>query len=917
MQADVLLVTVTSVETQAVREVFKAATGQDDKAIDIDGKIYRELGAVNGARVFLVRSEMGTSGLGAALLTVHKGVKALSPAAVIMVGIAFGIDSSKQAIGNILVSQRLISYEPQRVGTSKSGELTIVPRGDRVTAPTWLLDRLRTADDDWDQSKARVQFGLVLSGEKLVDNMDFRQQILALEPEAIGGEMEGAGLYVACQDAKVDWILVKGICDWADGKKEEDRDKRQQLAAQNAACFVLHMLEQAPLKHTILLSEPSQPDPPLILRATNRESRSSLPQQPYFFGRKAELGIIADALSLESRSWGVLIDGPGGIGKTALAVRAAYLAPDEHFPIKIFLSAKKRELTPTGEQPLEDFMLPNYLSLLTELAKELGEEEISRTPPNERANAVRRMLADKDALIVIDNVESFEEPERVRLYQFLARLPGKCKAIVTSRRRTDIDARVVRLERLSRSEALELLTELAKTNKYLARAREQERHDLYEITQGNPLLIKWAVAQLGRPGSKCRTIADTYEFLKASPEGNDPLEYIFGDLLDTFTGSETAVLAALVHFTQPAKVEWIVELAKLPSRAAQTALEDLTDRALLVSDEESHAFLLPALAATFLRRKRPEAVALTADRLADRAYALIMENGRNKYKAFPRLEAEWPTIAAALPVLIQGDNVRLQSVCSALGTFLEFSGRWDERLSLSKEAEEKAIGASDFYQAGWRAHDAGWAYYLREQSSEVLQATERCEEHWKRAEAGARETAVAGQLRGHALYQRGDYPLAITTYQKSLELYRAINAESEDVSSALNWLANAEKAGGDYDSAERDYKESLRIARRVNDAEGTVVCTGNLAELAINRGNWPAAELLAREALAGAEGVGRLELIADDCIRLALALSRQGRRGEGISLARRAVELHTRLGMPSSLKNAEAVLNECEGESPE
>lgn len=912
MQADVLLVTVTSVETQAVREVFKAATGQNDKTVEIDEKMYRELGTVNGARVFMVRSEMGTGGLGAALQTVQNGIKALSPAAVIMVGIAFGVDSSKQAIGNILVSQRLMLYESQRVGTSKSGKLTIVPRGDRVTASPRLINRLRNADDDWDKSRAKVQFGLVLSGEKLVDNMDFRRQVVALEPEAIGGEMEGAGLYVACQAARVDWILVKGICDWADGKKEEDRDQRQQLAARNAAAFVLHALQQAPLKHNTLAPEPTQPAPRVSLPPTNRELRSSLPQQPYFFGRKAELDTIADALSPESRSWGVLIDGPGGIGKTALAVRAAHLAPDDQFPTKVFLSAKKRELTPTGEQPLEDFMLPNYLSLLTELAKELGEDEISRTPPNERANAVRRMLGNKDALIIIDNVESFEEPERVRLYQFLARLPGKCKAIVTSRRRTDIDARIVRLDRLSLSEAAELITELAKTNKYLARADEQERHDLYEITQGNPLLIKWTAAQLGRPGSKCRTIADAYEFLKAAPQDNDPLEYIFGDLLDTFTASETAVLAALVHFTHPAKVGWLAELSKLPLRVAQTALEDLTDRALLVSDEELHTFLLPALAATFLRRKRPEAVALTANRLADRAYALLMENGGDKYDAFPKLEAEWPAIAAALPVLIQGDNARLQSICWALNTYLEFSGRWDERLYLNKETEEKAIGASDFYEAGWRAYDTGWAYYLREQSSEVLQATERCEEHWKRAKAGARDTAVANQLRGHAFLQRGDYSLAITTYQKSLELYRTINGESEDVSIVLHWLANAEKGAGDYDSAERDYRESLRIARKINYAEGIAICTGNLASLALSREDWPKAEALAREALTRAEEIGRLELIAFYSRVLARALLSQGRHKEGLPFAQRAVDLYTRLGQQSGLKWAKEVLKEYE-----
>jgi hypothetical protein len=106
-----------------------------------------------------------------------------------------------------------------------------------------------------------------------------------------------------------------------------------------------------------------------------------------------------------------------------------------------------------------------------------------------------------------------------------------------------------------------------------------------------------------------------------APPGNDPLDYIFGDLLDTFTPSETAVLAALTHFTQPAQVQWIADVAQLAAPQAQTALEDLADRALLVGDPAAQTFTLPPLAAQFLRAKRPEAVAQSGDHLADRAYA--------------------------------------------------------------------------------------------------------------------------------------------------------------------------------------------------------------------------------------------------------------------------------------------------------
>ena len=88
------------------------------------------------------------------------------------------------------------------------------------------------------------------------DNLDYRKSLTKLvSSEAIGGEMEGAGLYVSCHDAKVDWILVKGICDWADGDKENNKEDRQQLAAKNATAFVLYALQHAQLERELALKK--------------------------------------------------------------------------------------------------------------------------------------------------------------------------------------------------------------------------------------------------------------------------------------------------------------------------------------------------------------------------------------------------------------------------------------------------------------------------------------------------------------------------------------------------------------------------------------------------------------------------------------------------------------------------------------
>src|SRR5882762_2540160 len=80
------------------------------------------------------------------------------------------------------------------------------------------------------------------------------------------------------------------------------------------------------------------------IRPASTSTPNNLPRLQYFFGREAELKKIADALAPEARGWGALIDGPGGIGKTALAIRAAELTPSGRFRRIIFLSSKEREL---------------------------------------------------------------------------------------------------------------------------------------------------------------------------------------------------------------------------------------------------------------------------------------------------------------------------------------------------------------------------------------------------------------------------------------------------------------------------------------------------------------------------------------------------------------------------------------------
>lgn len=236
---DVLLVTVADVERDAVLTAFRKETGHE-AILSFGGyKTYYELGVVGGARVVMVQSEMGSVNPGAALSTVIFACDDLKPRAVIAVGIAFGVEGTE--IGEVLVSKQMHAYEPQRVSTGKNGEATSIPRGAVADASARLLDRIRSASAGWDRSKTR--FGLMLSGEKLIDDLQFRDELTNRFPEAIGGEMEGAGTYSAAVQKNTDWIVVKAVCDWADGNKGKRKKQRQAIAAENSALLVLRAIK--------------------------------------------------------------------------------------------------------------------------------------------------------------------------------------------------------------------------------------------------------------------------------------------------------------------------------------------------------------------------------------------------------------------------------------------------------------------------------------------------------------------------------------------------------------------------------------------------------------------------------------------------------------------------------------------------
>jgi nucleoside phosphorylase len=244
-RADALLVTATKVETVELLDVFGHPPGSAPPRRALGNLIYYDLGIHRGSAIWAVQSEMGAGSPGGSMLTVMQGIDTLDPYWVLTVGIAFGVDEKEQRIGDLLLCEQLVVYERARVGTGPNGEVQIVDRADRPKASPALLSRLRSAELDYPHT---VLPGAILTGEKLIDNIDFRDSLRSLASQIVGGEMEGAGISSSAELRKRDWGLAKAICDWGDGKKGRNKAKRQKLAAQRSAEFARHAATAGVLK---------------------------------------------------------------------------------------------------------------------------------------------------------------------------------------------------------------------------------------------------------------------------------------------------------------------------------------------------------------------------------------------------------------------------------------------------------------------------------------------------------------------------------------------------------------------------------------------------------------------------------------------------------------------------------------------
>lgn len=230
IQNNILLVTATDLETAELHAALEPADDFDKLVKFHEGSLTFYFGKFGRYPVIHVQCSMGSMSRDSSIMTVSNALKVVEPKAVIMPGIAFGVDSEKQQIGDVLLAEAIQPYNNKRVGKDADEQRSYSSKSSK-----FLINRFKNLKS-WEyllpnNNKSSMIPTLLLSGEELIDNKNHRDELISLYPSAKGGEMEGAGVYAAC-DGNVDCILVKGICDFADGNKGSNKDENQRLAMQ-------------------------------------------------------------------------------------------------------------------------------------------------------------------------------------------------------------------------------------------------------------------------------------------------------------------------------------------------------------------------------------------------------------------------------------------------------------------------------------------------------------------------------------------------------------------------------------------------------------------------------------------------------------------------------------------------------------
>lgn len=229
-----------------------------------------------------------------------------------------------------------------------------------------------------------------------------------------------------------------------------------------------------------------------------------------FTGRDSEMSQIVQAFDGTSACKTVVLAGPGGIGKSALAVHAGHQLSTVFTDGQVYINAG-----PAGRQPRD----PADIVADILLAFGICRQPMPGTLP-ERVGLYRSLVADKRFLLILDDVDT-----ETQIRDLLPPGPG-CAAIICARRRLAgfAGAQLIELTVLDKTDAVTLLSQIVQPQRLSSEPRSAV--ELIRLCGGLPLALRIVGARLtAKPHWQLATLAQR---LADERRGLDELTY--GDL---------------------------------------------------------------------------------------------------------------------------------------------------------------------------------------------------------------------------------------------------------------------------------------------------------------------------------------------------------------------------------------------------
>ena len=593
-------------------------------------------------------------------------------------------------------------------------------------------------------------------------------------------------------------------------------------------------------------------------------ARHNLPRAiSSFIGRDREVAELAELLETARL---VTLTGPGGCGKTRLAIEAASASlpvrPDGIWFV---------DLAPVSDREL----------VLSVAANSMGVQESRATSAD---SALIDFLSPGRPLVILDNCEHLVPTCAELTEKWLSACPG-LTILVTAREPIGVAGEVIRrvgglqvpsdTDTGGYSEAVHLFIERARSHEPEFDCGEREIAEIAQLTtrlDGIPLAIEMAAALVGTlsVGEILSRLDDRFRLLTGGGGRNLGRQQTLLATVDwshdLLSEPERVLLRRLSVMSGSFSLEDVeaicvgegidrVEVVALLRRLVATSWlmrERAGDRAAYRLLETSRQYALDKLVASSEAQRFRSKHAEWFTDLAETGAESIL-GGPDQTRWLDRFGSELDNLRTALAwSLGDGDPALGLRLGAALSRFWEVRGHWSEGLGWLEDALAGAPNAEDglrgraLVAASFLAFYRGQLESARSMATQGLAAAVRA--HDKVTEArGLRFEAVIEQ-------RIGDLAAAIDSAKKAVELSRS-DGEAADLAFALQVLGRL-LVDDDRDEARARYEEGLEVARKAEDAVSQIYLLYALGRLHVRTGDNEQARELYSEALHLSQQVG-------------------------------------------------------------